>query len=115
MASEDECDQAFNALVDLLAAVDPEVRHKYVVERTVSCRVSDLDVTWWGRVCVEGILDLRVTVPGEDNKAQVRLTVASDDLLSLLQGRLAVPIAVATGRLRVQANPFDLLRLGTFL
>ena len=41
--------------------------------------------------------------------------VASDDLLALVETRLAIPTAFATGKLRVQASPFDLLRLGSFL
>ncbi len=112
MASEAECAEAFRALAELLAATDPELRSKYVVERTVSCRVSDLGVTWSGRVTDDGLQDLTTD---DDTKAQVRLTVASDDLLALVGGRLALPAALATGKLRVQASPLDLLRLGTFL
>ncbi len=112
MASEDECHQAIGTLADLLATVEPDLRRKYVLERSVSCRVSDLGITWSGKVTEEGLLGVR---HDDDSKAQVRLTVSSDDLVSLIAGRLAVPTAIATGRLRVQANPFDLLRLGTFL
>jgi predicted lipid carrier protein YhbT len=115
VASEAECDKAFSTLADLLARVDPETRTKYVLDRTVSCRVTDLGLTWCGRVCDEGVIDV-LTVPSDDEpKAQVRLSVGSDDLLALIEGRLTVPAAVATGRLRVQANPLDLLRLGSFL
>jgi putative sterol carrier protein len=112
LASEQECAQAFRTLTDLLATVDPELRNKYAIERTVSCRVSDLGVTWSARVCEDGVEDLTTE---DGNRAQVRLTVASDDLLALVEGRLAVPTAFATGKLRVQASPFDLLRLGSFL
>jgi putative sterol carrier protein len=112
LASEAECAQAFRTLADLLDTVDPEVRNKYAIERTVSCRITDLGVTWSARVCEDGIEDLTTE---DGSKAQVRLTVASDDLLALVAGRLAVPTAFATGKLRVQASPFDLLRLGSFL
>ena len=111
MASEAECEAALQSLVDALAEVDPDVRRKYVVDRTVSCRISDLDVTWYAHLTEEGL----VGMAKEGAKAQVRLTVGSDDLLSLLDGRLAVPTAVATGKVRVQASPFDLLRLSHFL
>ena len=111
MASEAECEAALAALVKALADVDPEVRRKYVVDRTVSCRISDLDVTWYAHLTEDGL----VGMAREGSKAQVRLTVGSDDLLSLLDGRLAVPTAVATGKVRVQASPFDLLRLSHFL
>jgi putative sterol carrier protein len=56
-----------------------------------------------------------VDVAREGGKAQVRLTVSSDDLVALVEGNLSVPAAVATGKIRVQASPFDLLRLSAFL
>lgn len=111
MASEAECETALRSLVDAVAALSPEVRRKYVVDRTVSCRVSDLGVTWSAHLTDEGLVGMTKDGP----KAQVRLSVASDDLISLVAGRLAVPTAVATGKIRVQASPFDLLRLSAFL
>lgn len=115
MASEGECDAAFRSLADLLADLDAEVLKRYVLDRTVSCRVTDLDLTWSARVCEQGLIDLAVVDPLGDSRSQVRLSVGSDDLLALVDGRLGLPVAVATGRLRVQANPLDLLRLGAFL
>lgn len=112
MASQDECEAAVRTLVALLDNVDPETRSKYVLERTVSLRITDLDVTWSGRLGDEGLSDLR---DDDDERAQVRLSVGSDDLIALVEGRMAVPTAVATGRVRVQASPFDLLRLRSFL
>ena len=111
MASEAECEAALRGLVDALASLDPELRRKYVVDRTISCRISDLDVTWSATLTDDGLIGMTTDAP----KAQVRLTVASDDLISLVDGKLAVPTAVATGRIRVQASPFDLLRLSAFL
>ncbi len=112
MATEQDCDKAFRLLADLLAAVEPEVRSKYVLDRTVSCRVSDLGTTWSARLCDEGLLG----VTAEDSpKAQIRLTVGSDDLIALVEGRQPVPSAVATGKLRVQAGPIDMLRLTALL
>jgi predicted lipid carrier protein YhbT len=112
VASEAQCEQAFRALAEMLAGVDADLRGKHVQERTVSCRLPDLGVTWSGRVCEEGLLDLSTD---DEGKAQVRFTVSSDDLLALVEHRLGFPAAFATGRLRVQASPMDLLRLGAFL
>lgn len=112
MASVAECDAALRTLAKRLTDLDPALRSKYVVERTVSCRVPDLETTWSGRLCDGGLVDV---TRDDGNKAQVRLTVSSDDLLALLEGRMAVPTAVATGKVRVQASPFDLLRLSSFL
>ena len=112
MASEGECDKALRGLVDLLASVDPALRSKYVLERTVSCRVPDLGVTWTARLTEDGIVGLTT---GDEAKAQVRLTVGSDDLLALVEGRQPFPTAFATGKLRVQASPMDMLRLTALL
>jgi hypothetical protein len=112
VASVSECDAALRALGARLATVDPAVRAKFVVERTVSCRVNDLATTWTARLCEQGLVDVTTD---EESKAQVRLTVSSDDLLALVEGRLALPTAVAMGKVRVQASPFDLLRLSAFL
>ncbi len=112
MATPREVEAAVRSLVERLAEVEFDVRRRYCVDRTVSCRVSDLDVVWSGRLCDDGLRDL--TSAGAD-RAQVRLAVNSDDLVALSDGRLAVPSAWATGRLRVQANPMDLLRLRSLL
>jgi predicted lipid carrier protein YhbT len=112
VASLDECEAAVRSLVAMLAEVEPDIRASYVVDRTVSVRVSDLDVTWSGRLSLDGITELTDV---DDAKAQIRLTVGSDDLIALTEGRLSVPTAFATGRIRVQASPRDLLRLRTFL
>lgn len=108
MATEAECEQALRSLVDMLARVPADVRSKYVLERTVSCRVSDLGVTWSARLNDNGIIGLTT---GDDGKAQVRLSVSSDDLVALVEGRQSVPTAFATGKVRVQASPLDMLRL----
>lgn len=115
MASLQECDGALVSLRDRLAAVDPEVRARYLVTRTLACKVPDLDVVFLATLNDEGIEELR-RVPGTDTDgAQVRLVTASDDLLALVSGELSPPVAWATGRLKVQASPLDLLKLRALL
>lgn len=112
LASEAECDEALRSLAGLLAQVDEDVRSKYVLDRRVSCKVSDLGVTWTARLCDEGLVGLTTDL---DEKAQIRLQVSSDDLIALVEGRQAFPSAFATGKLRVQASPMDMLRLTALL
>lgn len=112
VATAFEVEEAVRLLVQRLAEVDADIRRRYSADRTVSCRVRDLDVVWSGRLCDDGLCE--VTCADRD-RAQVRLTVGSDDLLALAEGRLAVPAAWASGRLRVQASPLDLLRLRAVL
>ena len=112
MASPEQVEAAVRSIASRLAALDAETRGKHLLDRTVSCRVPDVDVTWSARLCEDGLVDLTTD---NGDKAQVRLTIDSDDLVALAEGRLAVPLAVATGKIRVQASPFDLLRLSSFL
>jgi len=113
VASLPAVEQAVGGLVDRLAEVDPQVRARFLIARTVSCRVPDLDVMFVGNLDDDGLRDLRKEDPAD--RAQVRLTVSSDDLLALAEGRLAVPSAFATGRLKVVASPLDLLKLRSLL
>lgn len=115
MASVQECEQALLSLADRLAAVAPEVRAQYVVTRTLACRIPDLGVVFLATLNDEGIEELRCHDGKDTNGAQVRLAADSDDLLALVEGELSPPMAWATGRLRVQASPLDLLKLRALL
>ncbi len=115
MASVQECERALMSLAERLAAVDPDVRAKYVVQRTLACRVPDLGVVFLATLNDEGIEELRCTDGRDTDGAQVRLAAESDDLVALLEGELSPPVAWATGRLKVQASPLDLLKLRALL
>lgn len=112
MASVQECEQALQSLADRLAAVDAGQRAKYVVERTVSCAVLDLGVVFVGRLDGDGLTDVRRS---DNPSAQVRLSASSDDLIALSDGRLRVPAAWASGRLKIEASVLDLLKLRSLL
>jgi predicted lipid carrier protein YhbT len=106
-------EEAVQALLDRLAEVDPDIRRKYAVERTVACRVRDLDIVFLGTFDDEGILrDLTTADRGD---GQVKLSANSDDLIALIEGRLSVPTAWATGRLKIDASMLDLLKLRSLL
>lgn len=112
MATVEQCALALQHLADRLAEIDPETRNRYVVERTISCRVRDLGVVFAGRLDEHGLRDVREV---DDVSAQVRLATTSDDLLALADGRLGVPAAWATGRLKIEASVLDLLKLRSLL
>ena len=115
MASVQECQRALRSLADRLASVDPQVRAQYVVTRTLACRVPDLDVIFLATLNDQGIEELRCAEGADADGAQVRLAADSDDLLALIGGQLSPPVAWATGRLKVQASPLDLLKLRALL
>jgi predicted lipid carrier protein YhbT len=113
MASLKECRVALDDLVARLAEVDPELRRKHTVDRTLSCHIPDLGVTFFGTLSEDGLEN--VTEKRGDDEAQVRITVDSDDLLALCSGELPIANAWARGKLRIDASVKDLLRLRSFI
>lgn len=115
MASVQDCEQALQSLADRLAAVDPDLRSRYTVHRTVSCTVTDLEVVFHATLDHGGLGDLRWQAGCDNRGAQVRLATASDDLLALVSGSLSPPAAWAKGRLKIEASVLDLLKLRALL
>jgi predicted lipid carrier protein YhbT len=112
VATVEQCEQALRSLAARLAAVEAETRARHVVQRTVTCRVTDLDVVFRARLDEHGLQDVEQV---DDPSAQVRLATSSDDLVALVDGRLGVPSAWAAGRLKVEASVLDLLKLRSLL
>ena len=116
MASQQECAAALQQLATRFAAVDPDLRRRHAVDRTVSCRVPDLAVVFSVRVTDGDVVELDCRPEHHPAApAQVRLAATSDDLVALVAGDLAPPVAWATGRLTVEASVLDLLRLRSWL
>ncbi|GAB2949262.1 SCP2 sterol-binding domain-containing protein [Nonomuraea fastidiosa] len=115
MASVEECRAALAKLVTQFDEIDEADRAKHVVERTVSCRVSDLDVTFYGRLHYEGLDPFVETPPGDGRPTDVKLTIVSDDLVALVNGELDLARALLGGRVKVDASFGDLLRLRRLL
>lgn len=115
MASVEECRAALDRLGEHFHEIGPEDRAKHVVERTLSCHISDLDVTFYGRIHHGGLDPFQPAPPGNGAPAQVRLTVSSNDLIALVDGELDMARALLTGRVKVDASLGDLLRLRRLL
>ncbi|WP_030167329.1 SCP2 sterol-binding domain-containing protein [Spirillospora albida] len=113
MANEEDCRTALDRIAARVAEVDGERLAEHVVERTISCRIPDLGVAYRTRLH-EGGLD-PFEPDGEPKAAQVRLVVKSDDLVAMAHDELNPAKAWASGRLRIEASLFDLLRLRKFL
>jgi len=112
VASLRECRKAVDELGGRLAQADDKIRAQ-AEDRTVSCRITDLDVTFRGRLVRGELVDVTDAISSEP--AQIRLTMSSDDLVDLVDGRLSFPHAWATGRIRLDASFRDLLRLRSFM
>ncbi|MBM0235753.1 SCP2 sterol-binding domain-containing protein [Micromonospora sp. STR1_7] len=112
MASVDECRQALQELAARLDRNAETVRERIDLERTLTCRITDLDTAFHGRISGGRLVDL---TDGDDPKAKIALNTSSDDLLALVRGDLDVTSAVASRRVSIKANPFDLLKLRKLL
>lgn len=108
MATAEECEKAFHDLAARLGTVDHDQRKKVVLDRSLSCTLRDLKVTFAGQLRDGELRDIRQVDKAD---AQIRLTVSSDDLMKLTSGELNFASAWATGKLRIDANVFDLLKL----
>jgi hypothetical protein len=114
MATVEECRAALVQLSANLAAADGDVRGAAALDRTVSCRITDLDTVFVGRLAAGAITDVTVAT-GPVPRAQIRLAMAGDDLVALVNGELNFARAWGSGRVRLEAGVRDLLRLRSLL
>jgi hypothetical protein len=111
VASVDECRTALHDLAARLA-VNAEARGKLDLNRTLACRLTDLDAAFHGRLQDGLLVDI---ADGDDPSAKIALITSSDNLLKLVRGELDVMGAMAGRQLSIKANPFDLLKLRKLL
>jgi hypothetical protein len=108
MATVEECEQALHGLAGKLAgSADPGVRSK-MEDRTLTCELRDLDVIYGGHLRGGQLEDIQLV---EDPRAQIRLSMTSDDLVAMTEGTLNLGKAWATGRIKISASVFDLIKL----
>jgi hypothetical protein len=112
VATVEECEAAMHKLADRLRSPDGEEARGKMIDRSISCHLRDLDVTFGGHLRGGEIVDIHRT-PTPDG--QIKLSTTSDDLVALVDGRLNFAKAWAAGRLKIDANVFDLLKLRTLL
>ena len=112
MATMEQCLTALKGVLGDLAA-NPAAEG---LDRSVSCRLTDLDEVVMGRLSSGAVRDLHVLPHGPAvPKADIRLTMSSDDLVALTDGRLSFGPAWASGRIKLEAGLRDLLRLRKLL
>ncbi|MFJ4203453.1 SCP2 sterol-binding domain-containing protein [Streptomyces sviceus] len=115
MATIEECRAALEKLSDNMRDAEGDVATAAAMDRSVSCRITDLDVTFVGRM-TGGRIVVRDTIQGPPKeKAQIRLTMAGDDLVALVHGELNFAKAWGSGRVKLEAGLRDLLQLRKLL
>lgn len=111
MATIEECLSALDRLAENLAAASGEFRDAAMLDRSLSCHITDLDTTFVGHLR-EGHLKEVKTIHGlPERRAEIGLEMTGDDLIALVDGRLNFARAWASGRVRLQAGLRDVLRL----
>ncbi|MGY1988230.1 sterol-binding protein [Blastococcus sp. SYSU DS0541] len=104
----DQCMTALSGILGDLAA-NPAAAG---LDRSLSCRLTDLDQVVLGRLSSGSVRDLHAVPDGPAvPKADIRLTMSSEDLVALTDGRLSFGPAWAGGRVKLEAGLRDLLRL----
>jgi len=114
MATAEECRLALENLTGRIAEMDQEDREAYLVDRVISCKLSDLGVTFVTKIGPDGASPVR-EANGSEPPAQVRFTAKSDDLVAIARDPVSIGRAWLTGRLKVEASIWDILRLRKIL
>lgn len=110
MATAEECRTALESLIGRIANMDAKDRAAHLLDRTLSCRVPDLGVTFLTRLNPDKAEPIRLAEPGAPS-AQVRFTADSDVVVAIAADPGSFMRAWLTGKLKVQGSVFDLLHL----
>jgi hypothetical protein len=114
MATAEECRKALESLTGRLTAMDASVREAKLIDRTLSCHVSDLGITYLTRLGPHGADSIEESRDGRPS-AQIRFTAKSDDVVAVAADPGSFARAWLSGRLKVEGNFFDLLHLRRLL
>jgi predicted lipid carrier protein YhbT len=110
MATAEECQKALESLIGRIADMDAKERAAHLADRTLSCRVPDLDLTFVTRLGPDGAEPIRLTDNGTP-VAQVRFTANSDTVVAISADPASFMRAWLSGKLKVQGSVLDLLHL----
>jgi hypothetical protein len=110
MATAEECRAALERLTGRITEMDAKDRAAHLLDRTLSCRVPDLGITFLTRLSPNGAEPIS-KADGNAPPAQVRFTADSDVVVAIAADPGSFMRAWLTGRLKVQGSVFDLLHL----
>jgi hypothetical protein len=110
MATAAQCRAALEDMTGRLSKLDAESRQAHLADRTLSCYVPDLGVTFLTRLGPHGA-DPIVQSEDRARSAQIRFTAKSDDVIAIAADPGSFAKAWLTGKLKVEGNFFDLLHL----
>jgi predicted lipid carrier protein YhbT len=110
MATAEECRTALESLTGRIASMDAKDREAHLLDRTLSCRVPDLGLTFVTRLGPDGADAVKIADDGAP-PAQVRFTADSNTVVAIAGDPGTFMRAWLSGKLKVQGSVFDLLHL----
>jgi hypothetical protein len=113
MATAEECKAALERLTARIADMDSHDRNKHLMDRTMSLRVPDLDMTFATRLGPDGAEPVQLA--DESVPAQVRFTAHSDVVVAVGENPGLFMREWLSGKLKVHASFLDLLHLRKLL
>ena len=113
MATAEECREALQTLTGRLGEMNPQDRSSFFSNRSFSCHVTDLGITFMTRITEHGAEPVKEVA--DDPPADIRLTANSDDVVSLAETPANIARMWMAGRVKVQASIRDLLALRRLL
>jgi hypothetical protein len=114
MATVEECREALQALIGRLGEMDEKNRSSFFSNRSMSCYVTDLGVTFLATFTDQGAEPVKEVGPDEP-PADIKLTANSDDVVSLAATPANIARMWMAGRVKIQASIRDLLALRRLL
>src|SRR6202021_1062338 len=110
MATAEECREALQTLTGRLGEMDEKNRSSFFSNRSFSCHVTDLGVTFVTTITDTGAEPVKEAAPDEP-PADIRLTANSDDVVSLAATPAHIARMWIAGRGQGHASLRDLLAL----
>ena len=114
MATAEECREALQALTGRLGDMPEKDRSSFFSNRSFSCHVTDLGVTFMTRIADHGAEPVKEAAADEP-PADIRLAGRSDDVVSLAATPANIARMWMAGRVKIQASIRDLLALRRLL
>jgi hypothetical protein len=114
MATQEECRKALESLTGRLSNPDVLARAARLGEKTLSCRITDLGVTYVTKLGPQGpepVTEATAATP----PAQLRVFASGDQIVAVADNPANFAKAWLTGRLRVEGSIKDLLQLRKLL
>jgi putative sterol carrier protein len=108
MATIEECQTALEQFAANLAANPKSVKKLTGFQRSLAADITDHGVSFNGKFDQGRLTGI---TEGDNPDADIRMIVASDDLVKLVAGELDFMKAFTAGQVKIKANMMDLMKL----